>query len=149
VRIGFDERVAHWIEAGADIFLMPSRYEPSGLNQLYSLRYGTVPVVRRTGGLADSIVDATPDAIERGEATGFVFEEYTADAFWAAIERALAAYRNPEVWSKLMQAGMATDFSWDRAAKAYVELYVKAVGRKRRDPRSQSEEKTRSEIRNP
>jgi starch synthase len=130
VRIGFDERVAHWIEAGADIFLMPSRYEPSGLNQLYSLRYGTVPVVRRTGGLADSIVDATPDAIERGEATGFIFEEYTVDAFWAAIERALAAYRDSEVWSNLVQAGMAADFSWDRAAKSYVELYRKAVAKR-------------------
>jgi starch synthase len=130
VRIGFDERLAHWIEAGADIFLMPSRYEPSGLNQLYSLRYGTVPVVRRTGGLADSITDATPDAIERGEATGFVFEEYTADAFWAAVERALAAYRDPEVWSKLVQAGMAADFSWDRAAAGYIDLYRKAVAKR-------------------
>ncbi|MDR5683295.1 MAG: glycogen synthase GlgA [Armatimonadota bacterium] len=131
VRIGFDERLAHWIEAGADIFLMPSRYEPSGLNQLYSLRYGTVPVVRRTGGLADSITDATPDAIERGEATGFVFVDYTADALWTAIERALAAHRDPEIWSRLVQAGMAADFSWDRAAAGYVELYRKAVERRR------------------
>lgn len=130
VRIGFDERLAHWIEAGADVFLMPSRYEPSGLNQLYSLRYGTVPVVRRTGGLADSITDATPDAIERGEATGFVFEEYSVAAFWAAVERALAAYRDPEIWSKLIHAGMAADFSWDRAAAGYVELYERAAAKR-------------------
>jgi starch synthase len=86
--------------------------------------------VRRTGGLADSITDATPDAIERGEATGFVFEEYTADAFWAAVQRALAAYRNPEVWSKVVQAGMAADFSWDRAAAGYIDLYRKAVAKR-------------------
>lgn len=123
VRIGFDERLAHWIEAGCDAFLMPSRYEPSGLNQLYSLRYGTVPVVRRTGGLADSVVDATPEALARGEATGFVFEEYSSAAFWAAVERALAAYRDPGTWRRLVDAGMAADFSWDRAAGRYVELY--------------------------
>ncbi len=126
VRIGFDERLAHWIEAGSDAFLMPSRYEPSGLNQLYSLRYSTVPVVRKTGGLADSVVDATPEAVALGVATGFVFEEYSPEAFWTAVERALAAYRDPETWRRLVQAGMAADFSWDRAARRYAELYALA-----------------------
>lgn len=123
VRIGFDERLAHWIEAGCDAFLMPSRYEPSGLNQLYSLRYGTVPVVRRTGGLADSVVDATPEALERGTANGFVFEEYSVEAFWGAVSRALAAYRDPAVWGRLVRAGMAADFSWECAATRYLDLY--------------------------
>jgi starch synthase len=123
VRIGFDERLAHWIEAGSDAFLMPSRYEPSGLNQLYSLRYGTVPVVRRTGGLADSVVDATCETLARGEATGFVFDEYTPEAFWGAVQRALAAYRDRATWQKLVRAGMSADFSWERAAGRYVDLY--------------------------
>jgi len=130
VRIGFDERLAHWIEAGCDAFLMPSRYEPSGLNQLYSLRYGTVPVVRKTGGLADSVVDATPEALARGEATGFVFEEYSPEAFWRAVERALLAYRDPETWRRLVQAGMVADFSWDRAARRYVDLYTLAKAKR-------------------
>ncbi|MCS7234374.1 MAG: glycogen synthase GlgA [Armatimonadota bacterium] len=130
VRIGFDERLAHWIEAGCDAFLMPSRYEPSGLNQLYSLRYGTVPVVRRTGGLADSVVDATPEALERGEANGFVFEEYTPGAFWGAVQRALAAYQHRSTWEKLVRTGMSADFSWDRAAGRYVDLY--RLARRRR-----------------
>lgn len=127
VRVGFDERLAHWIEAGCDAFLMPSRYEPSGLNQLYSLRYGTVPVVRKTGGLADSVVDATPEALATGEATGFVFEDYSPRAFWEAVERALDAYRDPGTWLRLVRSGMAADFSWDRAARRYMELYRLAM----------------------
>lgn len=127
VRVGFDERLAHWIEAGCDAFLMPSRFEPSGLNQLYSMRYGTVPVVRRTGGLADSVIDATPEALARGEATGFVFDEYSPEAFWGAVQRALRAYRDPTTWRTLMRAGMAADFSWSRTAGRYVELYRLAV----------------------
>ncbi|MDR7555582.1 MAG: glycogen synthase GlgA [Armatimonadota bacterium] len=123
-RIGFDEGLAHRIEAGADIFLMPSRFEPSGLNQLYSLRYGTVPVVRRTGGLADSVVDLTPQTLQEGRATGFVFDAYTVDAFLAAVGRALAAYRDPGLWRWLQQTGMRLDFSWDRAAERYVALYA-------------------------
>lgn len=134
VRIGFDERLAHWIEAGSDAFLMPSRYEPSGLNQLYSLRYGTVPVVRRTGGLADSVVDATPEALAHGEAAGFVFEAYAPDALWEAVARALATYRDRETWLRLVRSGMAADFSWDRAAGRYVELYRLAVAKRRAVP---------------
>jgi starch synthase len=123
VTLGFDDGLAHRIEAGADIFLMPSRYEPSGLNQLYSLRYGTIPVVRKTGGLADSIVDATPEAIARGAATGFVFEAYTPDAYLQAVTRALAAFRDPDLWRRLQQTGMGQDFSWNWSAARYVETY--------------------------
>ncbi len=127
VRIGFDEALAHRIEAGADLFLMPSRYEPSGLNQLYSLRYGTVPVVRRTGGLADSITDATPQALEAGTATGFVFDDYSPAALREALARALQAYRTPAVWRALQRTGMAADFSWQAAARRYRELYERTV----------------------
>jgi starch synthase len=129
VTLGFDDSLAHRIEAGADIFLMPSRYEPSGLNQLYSLRYGTIPVVRKTGGLADSIVDATPEAIARGAATGFVFEAYTPDAFLQAVTRALAAFRDPELWRRLQQTGMGQDFSWTRSAARYIETYRRIAAR--------------------
>jgi starch synthase len=127
VRLGFDNALAHLIEAGADLFLMPSRYEPSGLNQLYSLRYGTVPVVRRTGGLADSVVDVTPDTVERGSANGFVFDRYAPDALWDALRRALDAYRTPAVWRRIQQHGMRADFSWDRSAARYGELYERAL----------------------
>lgn len=131
VTLGFDDALAHRIEAGADMFLMPSRYEPSGLNQLYSLRYGTVPVVRKTGGLADTIVDAAPDAVARGTANGFVFEAYAAEALRATLERALATFRNRGVWTRLMQTGMRQDFSWGRAAGRYVETYRRAIAAKR------------------
>jgi starch synthase len=113
VRIGYNNGLAHRIEGGSDLFLMPSRYEPCGLNQIYSLRYGTVPVVRATGGLDDTV----------DESTGFKFREPTALAFAAALRDALAAYRKPEVWTGLMQRGMARDFSWDASAKQYRELY--------------------------
>ncbi|MDR7543213.1 MAG: glycogen synthase GlgA [Armatimonadota bacterium] len=121
--IGFDEGLAHRIEAGADMFLMPSRFEPSGLNQLYSLRYGTVPIVRRTGGLADSIVDVSPETLREGQANGFVFDAYTQEALVAAVSRALAAYRDPGLWRSIQQIGMRADFSWDRAAARYRALY--------------------------
>ena len=111
---------------------MPSRYEPSGLNQLYSLRYGTVPVVRRTGGLADSIVDTTPRSLEQGTANGFVFEAYTPSALWEALRRALEAYRVPAVWLPVQQRGMRADFSWNRSAGRYVELYERALTRRGR-----------------
>ncbi|MDR7523603.1 MAG: glycogen synthase GlgA [Armatimonadota bacterium] len=129
VVIGFDEGLAHRIEAGADIFLMPSRFEPSGLNQLYSLRYGTVPVVRRTGGLADSIVDVTPETLHQGRANGFVFDHYSPDALVATVGRAIAAYRDPGLWRWLQQVGMRADFSWDRAADRYRALYDLTVER--------------------
>jgi len=127
VRLTFDNALAHRIEAGADMFLMPSRYEPCGLNQLYSLKYGTVPIVRATGGLADTIVDYTPERAEKGMANGFVFQEYSGRALLVAIKRAVATYQDRETWEKLMQTGMQQDFSWMRSAREYVTLYRKAV----------------------
>jgi starch synthase len=118
--IGFNERLAHHIEAGADMFLMPSRFEPCGLNQLYSLRYGTVPIVRATGGLNDTVedVDGLPD---RGN--GFKFREYTAAALVRTVTRALALYQDAEAWKRVQQRGMREDHSWDVSATAYVKLY--------------------------
>lgn len=129
IRLGFDNGLAHRIEAGADIFLMPSRYEPSGLNQLYSLRYGTVPVVRRTGGLADSIVDAGSRALADGTANGFVFEEYTPQALLEAIRRALTMFRDQKAWRRLQETGMRADFSWEKSAQQYARLYERARAR--------------------
>jgi starch synthase len=123
VHLEFSNPMAHRIEAGADVFLMPSRYEPCGLNQLYSLRFGTVPVVRRTGGLADTIVDATPETIERGEATGFQIPEHTAESLVETLERAATAHRDADVWARLRRTGMLQDWSWDRSAESYVDLY--------------------------
>jgi len=113
VRIGYNDALAHKIEAGSDMFLMPSRYEPCGLNQFYSLRYGTVPVVRATGGLDDSVDDET----------GFKFDGYSAEAMLDAIRRALDAYADPTRWKKMMRAGMARDFSWNHSAAEYSALY--------------------------
>jgi starch synthase len=123
VRIGFDDALAHAIEAGADLFLMPSRYEPCGLSQLYSLRYGTVPVVRKTGGLADTVVAYTPQTAAEGRATGFAFTDATPEALLTTILLALRVYANRTEWLSLMQAGMATDVSWGRSAEAYITLY--------------------------
>jgi len=123
-RIGFDEGLAHRIEAGADLFLMPSRFEPCGLNQMYSLRYGTVPVVRAVGGLEDTVEDCDGD----DAGTGFKFREYHPRALWAALARALNAYRDVAAWRKLMRRGMAQDFSWDRSARGYEELYRRLAG---------------------
>jgi starch synthase len=120
ITIGFDEALAHLIEAGADLFLMPSRFEPCGLNQMYSLRYGTVPVVRATGGLDDTVVDA--DA-EPTRGTGFKFRQYTAEALVDALERALAAYKNTRRWKTIQRRAMAEDHSWDVSAREYVKVY--------------------------
>ena len=121
--IGFDERLAHRIEAGSDIFLMPSRFEPCGLNQMYSLRYGTVPIVRATGGLADTVQDASePDG------NGIRFTDYTSAALVEAVRRALELFRNPKQWKKLQQAGMRRDFSWDASAREYVKVYEGVAG---------------------
>jgi starch synthase len=124
VYFGFSEELAHLVEAGSDAFLMPSKYEPSGLNQLYSLRYGTVPIVRSVGGLYDTIVDCNEDTVRAGLATGFKFGPYTGSAFLGAVERALHCYRHRgDVWTRLIQAGMTQDWSWDRSAGEYVRLY--------------------------
>ena len=120
VRLTFDDELAHWIEAGSDMFLMPSRYEPCGLNQMYSLKYGTVPVVRATGGLDDTIEDVHP---ARGTGTGFKFERYDARELMDALQRALDAYGNPALWRKIMKNGMSRDYSWEASAKQYVQLY--------------------------
>jgi starch synthase len=124
VRIGFDEALAHLIEGGADIFLMPSRFEPCGLNQMYSLRYGTVPVVRATGGLSDTVRDVDPETCL---GTGFQFVEYTPEALLGAIRRALAAFGNKPLWRRIQRAGMREDFSWDASARQYVEVYERAA----------------------
>ncbi|MDR5703232.1 MAG: glycosyltransferase, partial [Armatimonadota bacterium] len=127
LRLAFDEGLAHRIEAGADCFLMPSRYEPSGLNQLYSLRYGTIPVARRTGGLADTVVDCTPETLANGMATGFVFDRYDPEALWEALERAMAAFQDKSLWRRLQEAGMRGDFSWERASRQYLQLYARVL----------------------
>ena len=125
VLVGFDEERAHLIEAGADIFLMPSKFEPCGLNQMYSLRYGTVPVVRAVGGLADTVRNYSPRSTG---ATGFVFTDYTGKAFLAALQRALEVYRTPDRWRALQTAGMRQDNSWDHSAREYVTIYGRAIG---------------------
>ncbi len=131
VTIGFDNVLAHKIEAGSDIFLMPSRFEPCGLNQMYSLRYGAVPVVRATGGLDDSIeaYDATAD---RGN--GFKFGAYDPETLLATLQRALTLYRDRAAWERLMRRGMQVDFSWTRSAQAYNNLYAKALAKRRGSP---------------
>ncbi len=131
VRIGFDDVLAHAIEAGADLFLMPSRYEPCGLSQLYSLRYGTVPIVRKTGGLADTVVAYTPQTAADGRATGFAFTEPKPEALLTTILLALRVYADRAEWNGLIKAGMETDVSWARSAEAYVTLYRSMQGMKR------------------
>ncbi len=127
VHIGFDEALAHLIEAGSDMFLMPSKYEPCGLNQMYSLNYGTLPIVRATGGLADTVedLDAKPKL-----GTGFVFQDYRGEALLETIKRALAAFQKPEVWKAAMLRGMAKDFTWTRSANQYIELYKNLIKKK-------------------
>lgn len=127
VHIGYSEQLAHHIEAGADMFLMPSRFEPCGLNQLYSLRYGTVPIVRRTGGLADSVVDATDAQLQDGTATGFVFDAATPDALLHTLRRALTLFQQPEQWRKVATCGMQQDFSWGSNTRAYLDVYRQAL----------------------
>jgi starch synthase len=129
VKIGFDEQLAHLVEGAADMFLMPSRFEPCGLNQMYSMRYGTVPVVRATGGLDDTVTDYNE---KTGTGTGFKFSEYTPAALLDAIGRARAAFANPGIWKRLQLAGMRQDFSWDRSAGEYVKLYERALSSRSR-----------------
>jgi len=132
VRVSYDEARAHRIEAGCDAFLMPSRFEPCGLNQIYSLRYGTVPIVRRTGGLADTVVQASPAHLAAGTATGFLFDEPAAEAFWGAVHEALTLYRErPDQWQAMAVAGMAKDFSWEHSAAQYQRLYGQALEQRR------------------
>ena len=125
IKIGYDEALAHLIEAGADAFLMPSRFEPCGLNQMYSQRYGTVPIVRKTGGLADTVIDALPETLGNQTATGIVFNEASPSALLEAIKRTLILYSMPDSWKKIQVNAMGKDFSWQRSAKQYLELYQK------------------------
>ena len=127
LKIAFDNGLAHKIEAGADMFLMPSRFEPCGLNQIYSLKYGTVPIVRAVGGLDDTIEDHQPGT-NRG--TGFKFSEYTPAALMETVRRALGTYHDPEAWEGLMLRGMEADFSWDRSAGIYLQVYQDLVRKK-------------------
>jgi len=125
VRIAYDNALAHKIEGGSDMFLMPSRYEPCGLNQIYSLKYGTVPVVRATGGLDDTI---EPFDSRTGRGTGFKFAEYAGEALLDCVEQAVHVYgRNPEAWRRLMENGMRKDFSWNASAADYERLYQQVV----------------------
>jgi starch synthase len=122
-KVAFDNSIAHKIEAGADMFLMPSRYEPCGLNQIYSLKYGTVPIVRATGGLDDTI---DPWDARTGKGTGFKFSDYTGEALLASIKQALVAYQDPSSWQTLMRNGMSRDFSWGASAREYGRIYERA-----------------------
>jgi len=122
LKLGFDVALSHQIEAGADMFLMPSRYEPCGLNQMYSLAYGTIPIVRATGGLDDTIQPFEPDS---GAGNGFKFAEASADALLLAVGQAVALYRRREPWRRLIENAMACDFSWSRSAKEYESLYTR------------------------
>jgi starch synthase len=122
IALKFDEELAHLIEAGSDMFLMPSRYEPCGLNQIYSLRYGTIPIVRATGGLDDTIDDASA-----GSGTGFKFKKYDSQEMLRTIQRAVAAFGDQPSWRKLMKTGMGKDYSWEASARKYVHLYRSLV----------------------
>jgi starch synthase len=123
VEIGYDEPLAHLIEAGADMFLMPSRFEPCGLNQMYSLRYGTPPIVFKTGGLADTVIDTNAATLADGSATGFVFDTPDVAALLEAIRHALDLYRQPVQWRRLQQIGMRQSFDWSESAGHYLALY--------------------------
>lgn len=128
--IGFDESLAHQIEAGSDVFLMPSRFEPCGLNQMYSLAYGTIPLIRKVGGLADSVVDASPTALSNDTATGIVFDDYDAEKFFHAFERALWLYNDEAKREQVIRRGMSRDSSWTRSASEYLSVYEDAVARR-------------------
>ncbi len=130
--IGYNNELAHLIEAAADILLMPSHYEPCGLNQIYSLKYGTVPVVRKTGGLADTVLD-WHEALSFGNetGTGFSFNDYSSYAFYTTVERALRTFHDKETWKKIQKNGMSKDYSWDSSAKEYLTLYEQAVKTRR------------------
>jgi starch synthase len=127
VRIGYDDALAHKIEAGADLFLMPSLYEPCGLNQIYSLKYGTAPVVRATGGLDDTIEEWNP---QQGTGTGFKFSDKNSGALMATIERALTSFEDKVGWKRLMLNGMAQDYGWEQPAREYAAVYMEAAGKR-------------------
>ena len=125
VKITFNNALAHKIEAGSDMFLMPSKFEPCGLNQIYSLKYGTVPIVRATGGLDDTIENYDP---ETGKGNGFKFNEYSSSTLIEKIKEAVSVFDKKALWKKLVQSGMNQDFSWERSTKQYGELYYNLLG---------------------
>lgn len=127
VKLGFNEALAHRIEAGADSFLMPSRFEPCGLNQMYSLHYGTPPVVHATGGLADTVVDVDAASLAQRTANGFILAGATAPALWAAMQRVCRTWQDRQLWQRIQQNGMQRDFSWQQAARDYIQLYRDAI----------------------
>jgi starch synthase len=122
---GFSDELAHLIEAGSDMFLMPSKYEPCGLNQMYSMRYGTIPVVRLTGGLADTV---RPYSAKTGKGNGFGFEKFSGTDLYKTVKEAVEIYQNRKVWHRLMQSGMSENFSWENSAQKYIAIYKKLVG---------------------
>lgn len=131
VVVGYDETLAHGIEAGADAFVMPSRFEPCGMNQMYSQAYGTPPIVRATGGLADTVVDCTPHTLAEGTATGFVFADASVDALAAALRRACAVFADRATWRQLQRNGMRRDFGWEASARGYLGLYERIAAARR------------------
>jgi len=130
VMVGFSEELSHQIEAGADMFVMPSRFEPCGLNQMYSQRYGTPPIVHATGGLVDSVVDCTSKTIKDGTASGFMFADMTANNLYATIKRAVVLFHDKKTWSALCKNCMAKNFSWQKSAEAYRAVYLKVLEEK-------------------
>jgi starch synthase len=128
VSIGYNEALSHQIMAGADIFIMPSRFEPCGLNQMYGLRYGTPPVVTHTGGLADSVHDTNSISLTDGTATGFVMQEAQPYALLTTVQRALDYYRQPGIWQQIQHHGMRQDLSWGKSAREYQRVYQDLIG---------------------
>ncbi|MCX7418107.1 MAG: glycogen synthase GlgA [Planctomycetia bacterium] len=128
--IGYDESLAHQIEAGSDMFLMPSKFEPCGLNQMYSMAYGTLPIVRATGGLADSVVGATSETLASGTATGFSFRDHEPEQLWQQLDWSLKLFDDKPAWRRVQRAGMSRDWSWSRSAREYVALYERALARR-------------------
>jgi starch synthase len=124
LKLGFDSVLSHKIFAGCDMFLMPSLYEPCGLTQMFSLKYGTIPIVRATGGLQDTVIDPN-EAHSPG--TGFKFDRFHKDDLIAAVRRAIEAFRNRKIWQAMMRKAMAQDFSWEHSAKEYIDVFEKAV----------------------
>jgi len=130
VNIGYSESQAHKLMAAGDMLVMPSRFEPCGLTQFYAMRYGTIPVVHVTGGLADTVVDTTYDGLMTGTATGFAFEHANAGAFQWTVERALGMFRQKDQWRKVQTSCVYQDFSWSRSADRYIALYAALTGAK-------------------
>jgi len=128
VTIGYREDLGHRLLSGADLLLHPSRFEPCGLVPIYAMRYGTIPLVRKSGGLADSVTDASPEAIRQGTATGLAFQDPSMADLAACIRRALSLYRQPILWRRIQAAAMRQDFSWKRSAQAYANLYRSLTG---------------------